>query len=105
MALLHLDDENFNASIKNEGLIVVDFFAEWCGPCKMLAPIFEELATEYDTKVKFAKVNIDNASATAQQYNVMSIPTVIIFKDGEISEQSVGFVSKDALKEKVDALM
>jgi thioredoxin 1 len=102
---MHLNDSNFKEEIKSDLPVVVDFFAEWCGPCKMLAPVFEELSTEYQDRVKFAKVNIDSASTTAQQYNVMSIPTIIIFKDGRNVDQTVGFIGKDSLKEKIDALI
>jgi thioredoxin 1 len=102
---MHLNDSNFKEEIKSDLPVVVDFFAEWCGPCKMLAPVFEELSNEYQDRVKFAKVNIDSASTTAQQYNVMSIPTIIIFKDGRNVDQTVGFIGKDSLKEKIDALI
>jgi thioredoxin 1 len=104
MTLKHLDDSNFKDGITTDKPVIVDFYADWCGPCKMLAPIFEELATEMDGKAVFCKVNIDKAMATAQQYGVMSIPTIIFFKNGEKVEQTVGFVGKEILKTKIEGL-
>ena len=85
--------------------VIVDFWATWCPPCKILAPIFEELAAEYVGKVKFAKLDTDDARAIAQKYSIMSIPTLIVFKGGKEVERMVGALPKEALKEKIDALL
>ncbi len=96
-------DSNFGDSVK-EGVTVVDFWAEWCGPCKLIGPIIEELATEYDEgKVKIGKVNVDNNPNLSFQYKVRSIPTVLIIKNGEVVERQVGLTTKQALKTKIDA--
>lgn len=94
--LIHLKNENFNKEIAN-GTVVVDFYADWCGPCQMLAPVIEELASER-SNAKFIKVNVDEQQELAKQYGVMSIPTVIVFKNGKISNSNVGFVSKEIIQ-------
>ena len=96
-----------DANFKKEALeadmpVLVDFYADWCGPCKMMAPIIDELAKEYDGVVKIGKLNVDNNPDTARHYRVMSIPTMIIFKNGAAVDTVVGAVSKNALKEKLD---
>ena len=90
--MIHLEKENFNELI-NKGACLVDFYAEWCGPCKMLMPILEEL----DEKRNIIKVNVDEHEDLAREYRVMSIPTLIFFKDGEKKEELVGFRSKEEL--------
>jgi len=82
--------------------VLVDFWAEWCGPCKMIAPVLDELATEYDGKVKIAKVNIDDNQNLAAQFRVTAIPTLLIFKNGQVTEQMVGAKSKRDLKASLD---
>ena len=84
--------------------IMVDFFADWCGPCQMLSPIVEEIAAEYEGKVEVVKIDIDDSQDLAQEYGVTSIPTVLFLREGQMVEKLVGFQSKDSLKEKLDAL-
>ncbi|MBW6431764.1 thioredoxin, partial [Patescibacteria group bacterium] len=84
MSVVILDDKNFSKEVlEHKGSVVVDFYADWCGPCKMMAPIFEEAAAE-SKDVKFGKLNVDTARDMAMKYGVMSIPTLIVFKDGEV---------------------
>lgn len=98
-------DQNFaEVVMQSPMLVLVDFFAEWCGPCKMIAPIVDELAQEYEGKALIVKVNVDESMETAQQYGVMSIPTLIFIKNGEEVDRMVGAANKDTLKEKLDAL-
>jgi len=97
-------DNTFETEVlKSELPVLVDFWAEWCAPCKMIAPAVEELAKSYDGKMKFAKLDVDNNNKTALQYGVMSIPTLIIFKDGQEKERIVGAVPKGQLEKKVVA--
>lgn len=97
MAVISLDDKNFQKEVlDHKGTVVVDFYADWCGPCKMMAPIFEEAAAEAKD-VKFGKLNVDDAREMAMKYGVMSIPTLIIFKDGEVKNQAAGVQDKDSL--------
>ena len=104
MSIIHLKDDNFKKEVLESDLpVVVDFWAPWCGPCKMIAPIVEELAKEYVKKVKVGKVNVDESSKVASLYGIMSIPTIIFFKKGKIMEQVVGAVSKSELKKKIEA--
>lgn len=100
--ITHLNSENF-AKETAKGLVVVDFFAEWCGPCKSFAPIFEAASKEYKG-VKFGKLNLDESPSVADKHGVRSIPTIIFFKNGKELERSIGFMSGDELKAKVDAL-
>lgn len=84
--------------IRSSRPVFVDFWAEWCGPCRMVSPVIEELAREYDGTVDFVKVNVDEAGDLASQYNVFSIPTLAIFKDGKVVSQQVGAASKDSYR-------
>ena len=86
---------------EKEKMVVVDFYADWCGPCRMMAPVFEELSQEMDN-VKFVKINVDENSKLASQYSVFSIPTFLIFKEGEVIGQMVGAMSKERIKEKIN---
>jgi thioredoxin 1 len=94
-ATFEFTDENFSQETK-EGLVLVDFWAPWCGPCRFVGPVIEELASEYKGKLKVGKLNVDDHQRTAMQYRVMSIPTVILFKDGEPVETMIGAQGKGA---------
>ncbi len=97
-------DVNFQKeALESELPVLVDFYADWCGPCKMVAPIVSELAEEYAGVYKIGKLNIDNEQDTAEKYRVMSIPTLLIIKNGEVVDKIVGAVPKAALKEKLEA--
>ena len=101
-----LTDENFEQeALQSEQLVVVDFYADWCGPCKMMAPVVEELAEGYNGQVKIGKLNVDNSPATAANYKVMTIPTIVFIKNGNVVESIVGVVSKAQLEEKIKANM
>ena len=96
MAIANVTDQNF-AEETAEGLVLVDFWAPWCGPCKMIAPVLEEIDSEMGDKVKIVKLNVDENQETAGKYGVMSIPTLLLMKDGNIVDQVVGFQPKEAL--------
>jgi thioredoxin 1 len=99
----HITDSSFEADVlKSDKPVLVDFWAEWCGPCKMIAPVLDELANEYGGKVKIAKVNIDEHQNLAAQYRVTAIPTLLVFKGGQVVEQMVGAKSKRDLKASLD---
>lgn len=103
MSVVEVTDKNFESEVLKSDLpVLVDFWAEWCGPCKMISPIVEEISSELSGKLKVAKVNIDDAQELAAKFNVMSIPTLLIFKGGEPVEQIVGAVAKDQLMEKIN---
>ena len=98
----HFTDENFDEEVlRSDKPVLVDFFAEWCGPCKMMGPVIDELAEEMAESFVIGKLNVDEAPNTAGKYGVQSIPTVIIFKKGEEVDRLVGFQSKEALKAKL----
>ena len=96
-----LTSEEFNEKIAN-GLVVIDFFAEWCGPCKMLAPIFDELSQEMKD-ISFYKVDVDQSIDKAYEYKVSIVPTVIIFKDGKVADKIIGFTPQEQIKEQINA--
>ena len=91
--------------IQSKGVVMIDFWAAWCGPCRMIAPSIEELAKEYSGRIKVGKLNTDENSDVASRYKIMGIPTVIFFKDGQKVDQLVGAVPKSSLKSKIDALL
>ena len=102
--ITHVTDDSFDADVlKAENLVLVDFWAEWCGPCKMIAPILDEVAAEYEGKLKIAKLNIDKNPATAPKYGIRGIPTLLLFKNGEVAATKVGALSKGQLKEFLNA--
>jgi thioredoxin 1 len=97
MSIVNVTDVSFQKEVEGTGTVLVDFWAPWCGPCKMIAPVLEELDKEMNF-LKIAKVNVDDNPESASRYGVMSIPTLILFKDGQPVDKMVGFQSKDALK-------
>jgi len=101
---IHVTDESFEKEVLQSKIpVLVDFWAEWCGPCQAIAPIFAEVATEYEGKVKFAKVDVDANSTTAPKYGVRGIPTLILFKAGSNIANNVGAITKKELKEFIDS--
>jgi len=101
MAIVNATDQNF-ANETSQGLVLVDFWATWCGPCKMIAPVLEELDSELSETVKIVKVDVDENQETAGQFQVMSIPTLLLMKDGEVVDKVVGFQPKEALADLVN---
>ncbi|MDO8662483.1 MAG: thioredoxin [Candidatus Omnitrophota bacterium] len=103
MSLHHFTDSNFKKEVLESKVpVVVDFWANWCGPCKMIAPIVEELAKEYDGKVKIGKVDVDTNPQSASTYGIMSIPSLIFFKDGKVMDQVTGALNRASLKQKIE---
>ncbi|MBH0230086.1 thioredoxin [Halobacillus yeomjeoni] len=98
MSIVKATDQNFTEET-NEGLVLADFWAPWCGPCKMIAPVLEELDEEMNDQVKIVKLDVDENQETAGKYGVMSIPTLLLFKDGKVVDQVIGFQPKEALAE------
>ncbi|MCL4690889.1 MAG: thioredoxin [Candidatus Hydrogenedentes bacterium] len=96
-----LTTSNFDTTV-NEGVTLVDFWAEWCAPCRMMTPVLDELAAEYDGKARIGKINVDNEPDLAMKFDVASIPTLIVFKNGEIAKRFVGVTSKGELAEALD---
>ncbi|MFI5211691.1 MAG: thioredoxin [Ignavibacteria bacterium] len=104
MHLIEFTDANFEQEvIKSDIPVLVDFWAVWCGPCKMIAPLVGELAGEYEGKVKIGKLDVDNNPQVATTYGIRSIPTLLIFRDGKIADQIIGAVPKQAIAQKLDA--
>ena len=106
MSPIQVSDADFDERVLKADLpVLVDFWAEWCGPCKMIAPIVEELSEEYAGKLEFAKLDVDSNPTTAMAYGVRSIPTLLIFKGGNPVDQIIGAVPKGALKNKIDSTL
>lgn len=101
MAIVKVNDQTFDEEISS-GVTIVDFWAPWCGPCKMIAPVLEEIDTELDNKINVAKLNVDENQATAAKYGVMSIPTLYFFKDGEVVDKAIGFQPKEMLMQRLN---
>ncbi|KPL01610.1 MAG: thioredoxin [candidate division Zixibacteria bacterium SM23_73_2] len=103
---IELNDANFeNEVLKADKPVVVDFWAPWCSPCKMVSPVVEELAADYAEKLKVGKLNVDENSKTASQFGIMSIPSILFFKEGKLVDQVIGAVPKSTLKERVDKIV
>jgi thioredoxin 1 len=106
---VHFDDKSFKKALEGDKPVFVDFFAEWCGPCQMAAPIIDKLADEYGDKIVIAKLNVDENQASAQEYGVMSIPTVLVFKkDGDemkVAEKQVGFPGEAGYKALIEKVI
>lgn len=97
--VLSFNDKNFEKEVLKSNLpVVVDFYADWCGPCRMISPIIEELAKEFESKIKLGKLNVDENPLVATKYGVLSIPTIILFKEGKEIKREVGFSGKEGLK-------
>ncbi len=106
MSEVKFTDQNFEAEVlKHQGLVLVDFWAPWCGPCQAMGPIIDEVAKELDGKVKVGKINIDENNETANKFGVQSIPTLIIFKNGEIQDQTPGIADKAAILKKINEFL
>ena len=104
--ILEADDSNFDSEVMQaRGPVLVDFSAAWCGPCKRLEPIVHEIAGDYEGRLKVVKVDVDRSPATAAKYGVMSVPTVLIVRDGAVRDQLIGLVSKQALADRVDRVL
>jgi|SRR6056297_58748 len=105
MSYINVTEDNFKSEVGNfEGVVVIDFWAEWCNPCKQFTPIFEKISDNYDDKdeIKFVKINIDKAKNLAAEYEIMSIPTLMILKNGEVIKKKIGLMKEKDLKELID---
>jgi thioredoxin 1 len=106
MAVIHLNDSSFAKEVLESGLpVLVDFWAPWCGPCQMVAPIIDEIASEYDGRIKVAKINVDENPGKAAEYKIMSIPNMKIFKAGVVIEEIIGVVPKTEITQRLDRLL
>ena len=101
---IELNNENFEETVKN-GVSMIDFWAPWCGPCRMIAPVIEELAEEFEGKANICKVNTDEQQELAMKFGIRSIPTIIFMKDGEIVDTMIGAASKEAFADKINSLL
>jgi thioredoxin 1 len=106
MKLVEITDDNFETEVTNSDKpVLIDFWAVWCGPCKLIAPIVEELATEYDGKVKIGKLDVDSNQQTSIKFGVRSIPTLLLFKDGKLKETIIGAVPKKNIVDKLNSIL
>jgi thioredoxin 1 len=104
--VVHVKEAEFDDTVVNADTpVLVDFWAPWCGPCHMIAPVVEELATEYDGRVKVTKVNVDENPNIAAKYGIRSIPTILLFKGGQVQDQVIGAVGKDELSKKLESVL
>lgn len=104
--IVHITDASFEQDVlKADGPVMVDFWAEWCGPCKMIAPVLDELADDYDGRLKICKLNVDSNTQTAQKFGVRGIPTLIVFKNGQVAGTKVGALSKSQLAAFIDSVI
>ena len=101
----HFTDENFNEEVLSSDIpVLVDFYADWCGPCKMLAPVIEQVAEKFEGKVKVGKLNVDNAPDTTRNFGIMSIPTLLYFKNGELVNKTIGVVAQSEIEQVLNSL-
>ena len=106
MGILEVTDQNFDQDVlKSDKPVLVDFWATWCGPCRAIAPIVEELATEYAGKVTVGKMDVDRNQATPMRYGVRGIPTLLVFQDGQVKEQIVGYVPKETIEKAISKVL
>jgi thioredoxin 1 len=103
--VIKVDDSSFKKTQDENKILLIDCYADWCGPCKMLAPLVEQLALEYKAKVKVGKLNTDDSPATAQQFGIMSIPTLLFFKEGKLADKIVGVVPKQEIEKRLNKLL
>ena len=104
--MLEITNENFEAEVKNhDGPVLIDFWAGWCGPCQMMGPVFEELSKDYEGKIKFVKINTDENQDLSGKFGVSGIPCLILTEQGEEKNRIVGFMQKEALKDKIDSII
>jgi thioredoxin 1 len=103
--VLKISDDNQENMIKEHSMLVIDCYADWCGPCRMIAPFIAELATEYKDNVSFGKIDVDQSPGVSRQYSISSIPTLLFFKNGKLVDRVIGALPKPALKDKVEALI
>ena len=102
---LEVTDANYREVLSNEKLVIIDLWAEWCGPCKRIAPVIDELASEYEGKAIIGKCNVDDAADAPAEYGIRNIPTLLFFKGGEVKDKLVGSTNKAAIVEKLNALL
>ncbi len=104
MSIVHVSDETFESKVLQASRpVLVDFWAEWCGPCKVIAPILEQIAVDFQDRLDIAKVDVEGSQSTAMKYGIRSIPTLMLFKDGVVEAQHVGMVSKEQLQKLLDS--